>query len=158
MRSECRALRSPLLGHADVFVGMPDAIGATRYKRRRMLHEERALPCELVGHRSAWRARRSARVRMRCPRLAMLHAFLATRRPFHGTLRAFLATRRPFLATRRPFHGTLRAFPAMLCPFLATRRPFHGTLRAFPAMLHAFVAMLYPFFGVLRALLGERRV
>jgi hypothetical protein len=130
MRFERRALRSPLLGHAHVFVGMPDAIGATRYERRPTLHEERALPCEFVGHRSACRGRRSARLRMRCPFVGMLW---------------------PFPATLRPFLATLR-------PFLATLRPFPGTLRAFPAMLHAFVAMLCPFSGVLRALLGTRRV
>jgi hypothetical protein len=43
---------------------------------------------------------------MLCANVGMLHAFLATHRPFLAMLHAFLATHRPFLAM-------LHAFAAM---------------------------------------------
>jgi len=75
-----------------------------------MLHEGRALSRELVGHRSAWRARRYARVKKLCP-------FLAMHRPLLPMLHLFVAMLCLYVAM-------LDLFVAMLCAFGAMRRAF----------------------------------
>jgi hypothetical protein len=130
-RSERVAHRYPFVGMQSESLEHPNTDADLRPEPR----VRRSLSRELVGHRSADRARRRACRAMRSP-------VLTTPRPSRGRAVAFFAMSRPRLATHRLFLAMPRLRLAMHRLFLALRHPLVALLCRLVAMQPAFRSVL----------------